>query len=144
MIAVLSPTTAIMSQGATLGASGVATTIGYQSSSLTASGTSGNYTVTGTAGTFTQADVGRAVTAGSNIGVNPVVVAVDPTGATATLSVAHTGAVSAITLSSGNPVSNGAYNLTVVSNADENAANTDPDYKQTIISSGSTFTVAPF
>jgi hypothetical protein len=73
-----------------------------------------------------------------------VIVAVNDTGTTATLSVNTGGTVSSVTVSSGNPVPNGAYNLTVVSNADENASATDPDYSQTIISSESIFTVAPF
>jgi hypothetical protein len=42
------------------------------------------------------------------------------------------------------PVLNGAYNLVVVSNGAPNAAMTDPEYSQTDVTSGSTFTVATF
>jgi hypothetical protein len=149
ILAVLSPTTAIMSANSNgVQATPFAVTVGYQSSATTVLGASGAYTIGGgalgtTAGVFTQADVGRVV-AGTNVGTNAVVVAVDPTGTTATLSLANTGAVSSVTLSSGNPVPNGAYNVTIVSNAAANAATTDDTYHQTVISSTSTFTVAPF
>ena len=95
------------------------------------------------ANVFSQADVGRHAS-GTGVGTNAIVLAVDPTGATATLSVANSGTPSAVVLSSGNQVPDGAYNLTVVSNAVENAALTDVDYAQTVVSSGSIFTVAPY
>ena len=38
---------------------------------------------------------------------------------------------------------NGAYTLTVVNNGAVNAATTDPNYEQSAITSGATFTVAP-
>lgn len=144
--AVLSPTTAVMSADAvnTVAANAAfAVTIGYQSGSISATGSNTNYTLTGSAAAFSQADVGRYVT-GTNVGANAVVVGVNDTGTTATLSVANTGAVTSVTLSSGNPVPDGAYNLTVVSNAANNAALTDNTYSQTIVSSESVFTVAPF
>ena len=144
IVAVLNPTTAVMSANAlTTQATPFAVNIGYQSGSITAAGTSGNYTVTGLANVFSQADVGRHAT-GTGVGTNAIVLAVDPTGATATLSVANSGTPSAVVLSSGNQVPDGAYNLTVVSNAVENAALTDVDYTQTVVSSGSIFTVAPY
>ena len=146
--AVLSPTTAVMSATAlTTQTTAFTVNIGYQSASITAAGTSGNYTVTGLANVFSQADVGRYAT-GTGVGTNAIVVAVDPTGATATLSVANSGTPSALVLASGNEVPDGAYSLTVVSNADENAALTDPaaniDYAQTVVTSGSVFAVAPY
>jgi hypothetical protein len=146
IVAVLSPTTAVMSANAvnTVAANAAfAVTIGYQSGSISATGSNTGTTLTGGTGAFTQADVGRYVT-GTGIGANAVVVSVNDTGTTATLSVANTGAVTTVTLSSGNPVPDGAYNLTVVSNAANNAALTDNTYSQTIVSSESTFTVAPF
>jgi hypothetical protein len=42
------------------------------------------------------------------------------------------------------PVPEGAYSMTFVSNGTVNAPFTDPDYNQSAISSGSTFTVASF
>jgi hypothetical protein len=145
IVAVLSPTTAVMSANAasTPSSPPITVTIGSQSSSITAAGTQSNFTVQGNAGVFSQADIGKAVT-GTNVGTNAVVVAVNDTGTTATLSVANAGAVSAVTLESGNPVPDGAYNLALVSNAANNAAATDQNYTQTIVSSESTFTVAPF
>jgi hypothetical protein len=144
ILAVLSPTTAIMSANSNgVQATPFSVTIGYQSSAVTVTGASGAYTVTGSAGDFSQADVGRVVT-GTSVGTNAVVIAVDPTGTTATLSVANSGSVTSVTLSSGNPVPDGAYNLTIVSNAAANAPATDNAYNQTVISSTSTFTVAPF
>jgi hypothetical protein len=48
------------------------------------------------------------------------------------------------TLYAAAPVLNGAYNLTYVSNGDLDAPTTDVDFNQSVVSSGSTFTVAPF
>jgi hypothetical protein len=144
--AVLSPTTAVMSANAnnTVAANAAITVaIGYQSGSIPATGANLGTTLTGSTGAFTQADVGRYVT-GTNVGTNAVVVSVNDTGTTATLSVPNGGSVTSVTLSSGNPVPDGAYNLTVVSNAANNAALTDNTYSQTILSSESVFTVAPF
>ncbi len=147
--AVLSPTVAVMSANAAATTSGtaVSVTIGSTSSSITiTTGAISTNTIAGAAGIFSQSDVGKYVT-GTNTGTDPVVLSVNDTGTTATLSVSNTGAVTAVTLSSGNPVPSGAYNLTVVNNAATNAAtatNLTIPYMQTVISSGSTFTVAPF
>jgi hypothetical protein len=37
----------------------------------------------------------------------------------------------------------GAYSITVVSNGNVDAATADPNYQQSVVSSGATFTVAP-
>jgi hypothetical protein len=146
IVAVLSPTTAVMSANANntvTSGSAFAVNIGYQSLSISATGSQNGTTLTGSTSAFSQADVGRYV-AGTGVGGNAVVVAVNDTGTTATLSVPNSNAVTSVVLSSGNPVPDGAYNLTVVSNADENAAASDTTYSQTVISSESIFTVAPF
>ncbi|HEY7272681.1 MAG TPA: IPT/TIG domain-containing protein [Actinoplanes sp.] len=143
ILAVLDPITAVLSADASATPnSAITVTIGYQRTA-TSTGANNGTTLTGNAGTFTQADVGRAVS-GSNVGTNAVILAVNDTGTTATLSVSNTGSVSNPAVSSGNPVPDGAYNLTVVSNADEDANTSDDDYTQTIISSESIFTVASF
>jgi hypothetical protein len=143
ILAVLSPTTAVMSvDAAATSSSALTVDIGYQRTA-TSTGSNNGTTLTGNAATFTQADVGRAVT-GTNVGTNAVILAVNDTGTTATLSVSNTGSVSNPAVSSGNPVPDGAYNLTVVSNADEDANTSDDDYTQTIVSSESIFTVASF
>jgi hypothetical protein len=149
IVAITSPTTAVMSAAATALptiTNPVSVSIGTQVAGTAVTGTSGEYTITATTpGSFTQADVGKAVTVATGLGSNTVITGIDPAGTVATLSVANSGAVSgSATLSSGNPVPDGAYNMVVVSDAALNAANTDTTYKQTVISSGSTFTVAPF
>jgi hypothetical protein len=108
-------------------------------------------------GSFTSADVG-AVIGTNNVGipVGTVVEALDATTPTsAVLSAApgitnaSTGSItitrrSALTLFPAAPVLEGAYNLTVVSNGAVDAEATDPDYQQTAVTSGSTFTVGSF
>ncbi|WP_436535264.1 IPT/TIG domain-containing protein [Actinoplanes sp. HUAS TT8] len=75
-------------------------------------------------------------------------------GTSATLSVAATATAAGVTvpvqrpvtgsLYAAAPVAEGAYNLVVVSNGAPDAANNDPDYFQTDVTSSSTFTVAAF
>jgi hypothetical protein len=144
ILAVTSPTTAVLSNTLTTNATPYAVTIGYQGNAITiTTGASGDNTITAAAGSFSQADIGRYPT-GSGVGTNAIITAVDGAGGVATLSVANSGTVSTVTLTSGNAVPNGAYNLTIVSNAANGAAVSDPAYSQTTVSSTSTFTVAPF
>jgi hypothetical protein len=149
IVALNSPTTAVMSAAATSATptNPISVTIGSQSTVTGVNGTAGLYTLAaGSANSFSQSDVGKSVT-GTGVGTNAVITAVDPTGTTITVSVANAvGGVTAasLTLGSANPVPDGAYNMIVVSNGALNAANTDTGYNQTVISSGSTFTVAPF
>jgi hypothetical protein len=144
--AVLTATTAVMSVDASTTPSNppIAVTLGSQSNAITVTGSNNGTTLTGSNGDFSQADIGRAVTGDSDLGANAVIVAVNDTGSIATLSVPNGGAVTSVTLESGNPVPDGAYNLTVVSNAAADAAATSQTYTQTVLSSESIFTVAPF
>jgi hypothetical protein len=102
-------------------------------------------TVTAPAGSFTSADVGRVISV-ANVPAGTTITAVAAGGAGATLSAASTvlGTAVTATLYAAAPVLNGAYNLTYVSNGDLDAPTTDVDFNQSVISSGSTFTVAPF
>jgi hypothetical protein len=146
ILAVLSPTQAVMSNTSVAAGTAIAVSIGYTRTAVAVTAASGN-TVTGASGAFLQADVGRYVT-GTGVPANTVVLSVNDTGTTATLSNATTvSAPSTVDLSSGNPVPNGAYNITVVSTGSTNAAtavNPTIPWSQTVVSSGSTFTVAPF
>ncbi len=146
IVAITSPTTALMSANASSTAASITVTIGTTGTATVTSGAQDAFTVTGAANAFSQANVGSAIS-GTGIGTNAVITGVDPTGATATLSVANSAAISGsttATLTSGNPVPDGAYNITVVTDGALNAATTDTTYNQSVISSQSTFTVAPF
>lgn len=108
-------------------------------------------------GTFAAADVG-AVVGVNNVGipVGTVIEALDTTTPTSavlsaapTVTNATTGSItltkrSAMTLFPAAPVLEGAYNLTIVSNGSVGADTADPDYQQTAVTSGSTFTVSSF
>ncbi|GAA2845692.1 hypothetical protein Acy02nite_47280 [Actinoplanes cyaneus] len=108
--------------------------------------------ISGTA--LASTDAGAIVlpnTAGVPAGA--VISAVTP-GTSATLSLAATATAPSVTvpvnrpvtgsLYAAAPVPEGAYNLVVVSNGAPDAANNDPDYFQTDVTSSSTFTVAAF
>lgn len=136
--------TAVLSEPAIGGGTNVATV-----GSLTT--VAGNRTITGT---FTSADVG-AVVGTNNVGIPLGTVVESQNGTTATLSAAPGSAVtgtgsisltkrSVMTLFPAAPVLEGAYNLTVVSNGSVDAETKDPDYRQTAVTSGSTFTVGSF
>jgi len=101
-----------------------------------------------TSGAFTSADVGRVFSGTPGIPNGTTIVAVAPGGTTATLSAPATadataGAPSAA-LYAAAPVPVGMYNVAVVSNGAPDAADTDPGYWQSAVTSGSAFTVAPF
>ncbi|MEU8238588.1 IPT/TIG domain-containing protein [Actinoplanes missouriensis] len=107
--------------------------------------TNSSSTLNAPPGTFTQGDVNRPIT-GGNVGSGNYITAVAPGGAQATLNAA-TGSSGAGTFTLavfGAPVPNGAYNLTYVSNGSPDAVTADPNYRQSVLSSGSVFTVAPF
>lgn len=102
--------------------------------------TSGAATVT--SAQFNAVDVGKRVVH-SAFPTGTTVVSVTTTGAT--LSNNATASPSgAQTLAIQTPVPTGTYTLTVVSNGAFNAATTDTGYLQSIITSGSTFTVADY
>ena len=101
-----------------------------------------------TSGAFTSADVGRVFSGTAGIPNGTTIVAVAPGGANATLSAAATAdataGVPSASLYAAAPVPMGMYNVTVVSNGAPDAADADPGYWQSAVTSGSAFTVAPF
>jgi hypothetical protein len=105
-------------------------------------------TVSLISGAFTGADVGRVFNGTAGIPNGTTIVAVAPGGAGAALSVAATAdapaGVASASLYAAAPVPVGMYNLAVVSNGAPDAADTDPSYWQSAVTSGSAFTVAPF
>ena len=149
IVSVLSPTRAVLSAEA-LATAGSAITVSVGGplrsvASVVTNTTAGTAnTVTAPASSFTTADIGRPIV-GTGIPAGTTITAIAAGGAGATLSNAATaaGTISGAVHAAA-PVPNGAYTLTVVSNGSLNAATTDTDYSQTIVSSDATFTVAPF
>jgi hypothetical protein len=94
-----------------------------------------------TTGPFTSLDVGKRVT-GTGIPADTFITAVSS--GTATLSKTPTTGGTNVALTLVNAVPIGSYTLTVVSNGAVNSQTTDTNYTQSIISSGSTFTVADY
>ncbi|MEU4688357.1 IPT/TIG domain-containing protein [Actinoplanes sp. NPDC023714] len=125
--------------GSAHGASGTAVGGTAPGGAITVTAESKGTTLTAATGTFTTADIGRLVT-GTNISANTYVVGVNGTGSMITLSkqVGST-APTAATLTSSSAVPPGAYNIVLVSNAAPGGTTNN-----TSVSSGSTFTVAPF
>jgi hypothetical protein len=147
VITAVNPTTGAATLSKPLTAAIVVTTPTFTVSSarsVTTSGIATTNTLSSTAATgpFTASDVGRRVS-GANIPANTTITAVSGSGV-ATLSATPTGTSASgevVTLTT--PVPIGTYTLTVVNSGALNAA-TDPAYTQSIISSGSTFTVADY
>ncbi|MFG1991577.1 IPT/TIG domain-containing protein [Actinoplanes sp. NPDC048988] len=113
----------------------------------------GTTSVVGAASTFSAADVGRQLYSTSNTRPGNIIVAVSADGTTATTSRTSAADASSATgtVANGVPVPDGAYNLTIVNNsglyandAAVTAAVTAGTYKESVVSSGATFTVAPF
>lgn len=140
VVSVTSPTRAVLSANATASANNIAFTIGgaLRSAVVVAPTSPVSNVITGT---FTTADIGRPIVA-TGIPAGTIVTGLTNTGAT----------LSNVSNPSGNaalyapaPVPNGAYNLTVVNDGTLNAAaDLGEDYLQSTVSSGSTFTIAPF
>jgi hypothetical protein len=106
---------------------------------------SGSNTIHGQAN-FTSLDVGRLVT-GTNIPPGTILTAIstaDPKVATISQPATANTTSGNFTLTTTNPVPDGSYTISVVSNGARNANNTDTNYSQTVISSFSTFTVADY
>jgi hypothetical protein len=143
----VSPTgVATLSKISTAPITSATTPITLSSSRTVADGTTTNgaKTLTSAAAPFSAGDVGKMVT-GTNLPVGTYVVSVS--GSTATLSNAATTSTStgAYTIFTPAPVPEGTYTITVVSNGAPGApASTTIPYTQSIISSGSTFTVSPY
>ncbi len=87
--------------------------------------------------------VPAGATLGSVVPNTSAVLSVPATATTASVTVPVNRPVSG-SLYAAAPVPEGAYNLVVVSNGAPDAANNDPDYFQTDVTSSSTFTVAAF
>jgi hypothetical protein len=147
---VTSPTAAVMSQvgqstgtvaTATIGGDRVATVLSMTGSTITAA-----------AGTFSTGEVGRRIdiTAGlADVPLGTVITSVDSTGATAVVSqpAITTGGTTAtgVTIYGASDVPDGAYVVTVVNSGLDDAETLDPNnYSQSVVSSGSTFTVANY
>lgn len=157
--AVASPTSATMSTAA-IGTSGTLATgsVGGPRT-LTSVTTPTTTTLVGATGTFTTADVGRLVTSATlpssatppapGIPDNTTIISVNATGTTATLSAPLTGTIATstpytdVTVTQSTPVPNGTYTVTVVNNGAV-GAQLVAGYQQSIVSSGSTFTVADY
>ncbi|MEV0900310.1 IPT/TIG domain-containing protein [Actinoplanes sp. NPDC049802] len=136
--------TAVLSAPATGGGANVVSLTGL-------SFTQGQKTVPGS---FTAADVG-AVVGANNAGIPFGTVIESLDGSSAVLSnqpgqtVTGTGTMtltrrSVMSLYPATPVLEGAYNLTIVSNGSVDAETKDPEYRQSAVTSGSTFTVSSF
>lgn len=156
--AVLSPTRAVLSQiPATPGTSGVTTIGGVAVKSVAGNNTTTGVSVSNNGSTITvtsplsQADVGRVIhgtathAGGSGIDNGTTITSVAPNGLTATISAPAKGTLAFKTLDlfPAAPVPNGAYVMTVVNDGSVDANTTNPNYQQSAVTSGSTFTVAP-
>jgi hypothetical protein len=145
IVAVIDDETALISTNAT----GTATDISGQllsptarTTTITTSGTNTVATITGTG--FTQADVGRFVIS-PRVPVGTTILSVQSaTGATLSANASTAGTDPATLLTAALPVPEGAYNLTYVSNGALGASGSDANYVQSLVSSGSTFTVSSF
>jgi hypothetical protein len=150
--AVASPTSATMNAAASASATVADVSVGgpRAAAGLTAWGAAtvaaGGRSITGGTG-FTKADIGRVISSVTAAWpANTTIVSVGNDGATATVSAAGTpGAVTNLVVTPSVPVTDGTYTLTVVSNGAVDARDTSPaTYSQSIVSSGSTFTVAEY
>lgn len=152
IVSVTNATTVVLSQAAAnIGSIEVAIG-GPRTTASTVVATPGSATVTAASGTFKTADVGRPIS-GTGITPGTTILSISGSGGTlgngATLSrVANgsaTSAVAVMTISAAAPVPDGAYTLTFVTDGSLSTAIADPaNYSQSIITSGSTFTVADY
>jgi len=144
---VTNATTVVLSAATTASATGVSVTIGTHTVSDGVT-TSGANTLSSATAAFTSADVGRVVS-GTGIPVGTTIASVT-SGTAVVLSANATATGTGVSVSFGNPVPVpvGTYTLTVVSNglADVLAGgdNEDATFTQSLITSGSTFTVADY
>ncbi len=158
IVSVTSPTRAVLSKNATSTASpsGVITVGAAVHATVTISSAAAGATVIGAANNaFTTADIGRPVVGSLANSTAPgtTVVGLTYSGANVTgiilsrpLLLALTGGTHTLTLYAPMPVPDGSYNLTVVNDGELSApaALGAANYIQSTVSSGSTFTVAPF
>ena len=128
------------------GVTGIAVGIGTATATVTAPSPNSNPgpPMTAISPPLTQADVGRTVT-GTGIPPGTTIINVSQDGTTASLSTQPMStATGTITISDPVPVPVGAYFVTVVSNGTVGAWPADPNYTQSVISGGATFTVSDF
>jgi hypothetical protein len=146
--AVNSPTNITLSAAATGLVPGVAVTVAPRPvASVTTSTTTNPNVLVSTAG-FHQHDVGKTVT-GAGISPGTTIIAVSQNGNNATISSPATAdATVTVTVRTPVEVPEGTYTVTVVSNGAQEVqpggSSADENYRQTIISSGSTFTVSDY
>ncbi|GIF03684.1 hypothetical protein [Actinoplanes siamensis] len=143
---VQSPTQATTTVPSTVDGTATDLSVGGPKSNLTGTLAADKRTLTGMTG-LTQADVGRGVSSGTAaFPTNATIVSVSSDGATATVSDAGTGTaggVSDVSITPSVPVQNGTYTITVVNNGAV-GAQVNASYQQSIVSSGSAFTVAEY
>jgi hypothetical protein len=147
--AVTGPTTATLSKSATAAVT-TTTTLTLSSSRTITDGTISlaGTALSSTAAPFTTAEVGKAVSAPGVLPTGTVITAVNGSGVAtvsnaATAAATGTGATATMQIFTATPVPNGTYTVTVVSNGAV-GGQTATNYSQSIISSGSTFTVADY
>ena len=128
------------------GVTGIAVGIGTATATVTAPSPNSNPgpPMTAISPPLTQNDNGKAVT-GTGIAPGTTIINVSQDGTTASLSTQPMStATGTITISDPVPVPVGAYFVTVVSNGTVGAWPADPNYTQSVISGGATFTVSDF
>jgi IPT/TIG domain len=141
-ITAVSGTTITISQAVTVGGATTVTLGSRMVGAVTPSTSAASMTTTGV---FTSQDLGRTITAGGGIPVGTFITGLSSDLKTAYLSQQPTASASTtVTLENSVAVKNGTYTLTVVSTGVIGANTTLPDYYQSIISSGSTFTVSDY
>jgi hypothetical protein len=148
IIAVPGATTATLSKNSTAAVTSTTTVTLTSTRSITdATISSGGTSLTSSAGAFSSAEVGHAITAPGVLPTGTVITAVSSGTATvsnpATAAATGSGANAAMTIFTPYAVTVGTYTVTVVSNGAANAQ-AATGYTQSIISSGSTFTVADY
>jgi hypothetical protein len=143
--AVVDTNTITMSNNAsgTVGGAGETATF-FAPKAITDGGTTAAST-TLSSSSLVATDVGRTIY-GPGVAVGTTIVSVNTVAHTAVLTAAATATGTSLTMYVGaTPVSVGTYTLTVVNDGSANImSSTNPTYSQSVISSGSTFTVAPY
>jgi hypothetical protein len=145
---VTNATTVVLSAATTATATGVTVAIGAARANATGATTSASATVTGTGTAFFASDVGRAIS-GAGIPLGATITAYG-SATSVTISAPATATGTGVTLTIGDvqPVPEDTYTLTVVSNGQQDiqtgGTNEDLLYTQSIVSSGSTFTVSDY
>jgi hypothetical protein len=135
----LSTTTTTASTGS------VAATVGPRVDLTNINVASGSSTVSGSNGTFAASDVGQVITSGTKFTAGTIITSVAANGSSATLSqpAIGTSTTATVTILPSVAVSDGTYTLTIVSSG-AIGAQADPMFSKSVVSNGSTFTVADY